>query len=381
MKYKFDIIIPVFQKAELLSLCLQSLHDTITQPTHIILINDGSPEECIGIMETYSLLDNHDIIYSIKNHSISYGCPKSLNEGLKFISPDTDFIVFADSDVIFTNNWQEEIAYTFSSDTAIGGVGGILLYPQTGGIQNSGISFFNYWGRHLFLNNLPDKLNVNKIFQVQATVFAFFATKPSIIQQVGLIDEGYFNGYEDWDYQTRIRKCGYNIVINSNIRLYHWEKSNGVHRETARKQNLGRFWSLNHTHIEHDLWNYIYVNLPKGSIEESYVGIDLSEARNDAKSIWENLKKQFNIEYIQDYSGLCSVHRKIWLPDILSIDSHCNPKSIIFLCDNFTQLTENKYWYSLRSIHKKTDIIIDMYANVISFQTLSECFWPGNKIR
>lgn len=377
----FTVVMPVFQTPNILSLCLDSLTRTITMPTHIILIDDGSPQESKLILERFAASEHLLCQVTLLCHSESIGCPKSINEGLR-ASPADGYIVFTDSDVIFSSGWQEEVHSTFQQDAQIGGIGGVLLYPQTGGIQSCGIGYHNYLGRHIFLNNNPDCLMKMGCFRVQATVFAFFAARADLVRRTGVIDEGFFNGYEDIDFQLRLRQLGYEIVINPQIRLYHWEKSNGAHRVFSRRQNLGRFWSKNCALIRDDMLDFLLPQIKRyAQYEKPYIGIDLSEARIDASAIWAALKEKVSIQRMLDVSAQCSGNKKLWLPELLSSDFFCVHSPLLFLCDNFTQLTENQYWFGQRRQYCREDLIVDIYANVLPVSQLEFCCWPGSKIR
>lgn len=378
---EFQIIIPVFQKSNILNLCLNSLLQTLTMPTHIIIIDDGSPSATKSVIEKFSSRKSPLFHFTVISHDNSVGCPKSLNEGIRISKPE-GYTIFVDSDIIFISEWQEKIHTTLTNEQSIGGIGGVLLYPQTGGIQNCGISYHNYLARHIYLNNDPSCLENIEMREVQATVFAFFATKSALVKQIGAIDENFFNGYEDVDFQMRIRKLGYKIIVDPQITLYHWEKSNGVHRTFSRKQNLGRFWARNHSIIYNDFIDYLLPQI-KHVINKNlhYIGIDMSESRNDTADIWDVLRTQLSIKYIEDISVNCTSSQKLWLPELLSNDFFCVQFPLIFLCDNFTQLTENRYWFRHRLQYCEDDIVIDLYANVMPARKLEGSCWPGNKIR
>ncbi len=377
----FTIIMPVFQTPNILSLCLDSLAHSITMPTHIIIINDGSPQESKLILEHFAASKHSLFQVSLLHHNESIGCPKSINEGLRAM-PAGEYTVFADSDVIFTDDWQEKIHSIFQKNLRIGGIGGVLLYPQTGGIQSCGISYQNYRGRHIFLNNNPSCLADIDYFPVQATVFAFFAARTPLVRQTGAMDEKFFNGYEDVDFQLRLRQLGYEIVIDPHIKLYHWEKSNGKHRIFNRRQNLGRFWSKNYELIQNDMLSFLIPQVERYvQRERPYIGIDLCEARIDADTIWTALKEILPIKRVVDISAHCAANQKLWLPELLSNDFFCIHSPLLILCDNFTQLTENRYWFGLRSQYCRDDLIVDPYANVLLAQQLELYCWPGSKIR
>ena len=375
----FQIIIPVFQTKNMFLLCINSLIETLTYPTELIIINDNSPFSCKEL-----ILQEEEIpkILNIKyvEHSFCHGFAKSINEGLDYVT-DARYVIFADSDIIFTAGWQDAVITTLQ-DCSVGAVSGVFLYPQSEGIQCCGIAYQNYLARHIYLNNKISQLSLAPIFDVQSTIFAFLAVKNDIVKKIGKLDEHFFNGYEDVDYQFRIRQNGYRIVTNTNMQFYHFEKSNGIHRQYQRKQNLGVFWAKHSSEVKNDLINFLQIQLEaRKQLSKHFVLINMSEAPNDANIIIEFLKTKLSIDTVLNLSNECSIEQKIWLSELLSSDSYALPKPYILLCDNFVQLTENAYWFKLRSQYNEKDMIIDLCANVIPFTALCGECWPGNKIR
>lgn len=370
---------PVFQTKPMFSLCIHSLLQSLEYPTELILINDGSGFDCQQhITKNFKIPKLLTINYIY--HPFSVGCSKSINEGLEHIT-DKTYVVFADSDIIFASDWQHLVIESLQ-DLSIGAVSGLFLYPQTGGVQCCGIAYQNYSAKHIYLNNKPEFLSLDSLYDVQAAIFAFMATRSDIIFDIGKLDEQFFNGYEDIDYQFRIRQKNYRIVINTSLKIYHFEKSNGIHRSFARKQNLGMFWAKHALEVKNDFYDFLSKQLAAlNTLSGPYVLVNLCEAQNNSEHTINFLRENLFIEKVIDCSSFCSVDKKIWLPEILSSDAYSLTHPYIFLCDNFVELTENDYWYKLRLNYSKKDIIIDLCANILSFHQLVNSFWPGNKIR
>lgn len=377
----FTIIVPVYQEAHIFQMFYESLRVSIKYQTQIIFINDNSGMEVGDFLQ--EIVAKPPVLCAVKVivHTQSKGCAKCINEAVPYILGT--YTVFLDSDTILPKNWQELTLQT-ASLPGIDCIGAVLLYPQTGGIQSCGIAYTQSLGRHLFLNSKPDRLDKYGIYEVQATVFAFFVVPTLILNKVGIINEQYFNGYEDLDYQMRIRQNGYHIKINPQIKVYHWEQSNGMHRTQNRKSNLGLFWSQHGKDVVYDLWDYLFREIQDAvNIENSYIGIDLSGSRLDADTFWQKLHENNN-RMIADYID-CShwIHEseQISIAKVTDIDLFRERRPLLFLCDNFIQLLGNHYWYLLRSQYYKDDMVVDLYGNVISFQDLFTQSWPGQKVR
>lgn len=377
--FRFTIIIPVFQQFNIFDLFITSLLNSIEYSTQIILIDDNSPQDVTCKIKKLSENSNEEVYIEFIRHEYNYGSSKCINEVLSMIKGE--IVAIIDSDTIINEGWQSVIINTLK-DTSIGGIGAVLLYPQTNGIQSCGITYTYGTGRHLMLNASPSNL-YNHVYEVQASIFAFFVTTADVISKVGMLDTSFFNGYEDIDYQMRIRKLGYKIVIQPQLQFYHWEKSNGFHREYNRRSNLGVLWKKHGDFIKEDLWDFIFQQFSIKQMERSYIGVDLCASRRDAVAFWKNVSKM-NAELITqciDYSYSVEDAMPIWLLQIIHYDFFRTPEPILFLCDNFVQLLGNDYWLKLRERYSQKDIIVDLYGNVIEFSTLKNHFWPGTKIR
>lgn len=377
--FQFTIIIPIFQQFNIFDLFITSLLKSIEYSTQIILIDDNSPRDVSDKIMELSQNSSKKIYIESLRHEYNCGSSKCINEAIPMIKGK--IVAIIDSDTIIYEGWQSIVINTLK-DTEIGGIGAVLLYPQTNGVQSCGITYTDGTGRHFMLNASPKNLS-NEIYEVQASIFAFFVTTAEVINKVGMLDPSFFNGYEDIDYQMRIRKLGYKIVIHPKLQFYHWEKSNGLHREYNRRSNLGFLWKKHGDFIKEDLWDFIFRQFSTRQIEPSYIGVDLCSSRRDAAAFWENVAK-FDAELIIqriDYSYSVEDAMPIWLLQIIHYDFFRTPEPILFLCDNFVQLLGNDYWLKMREKYSQKDIIVDLYGNVIEFNTLKNHCWPGTKIR
>lgn len=380
MHIVFSVIVPVFQKLSILRLCVEALKKTIEFPTEIILINDCSPHDVYEYLESLNAIEEVNCSFHIIHNLMSLGSVKSINRGISIASGE--IIVFMDSDVIMTGLWQKEMKDTLSI-AGVGAVGGILTYPQTEGIQSCGITFSSNMGRHLFLNNKLQTIcqHYPYGFKTNAIVFALCGFKKRLFCQIGTLDERFFNGYEDYDFGFRIKKMGLSLIINTKIRGMHFEKSNGIHRQINRKQNLGLFWNLHANEQICDLWDFMKKEADyAGMYSKHYIGLDLCQVRHDSNEAWKNISSWVAIDRVLDYSCF-SEETGISLLEFLAPDFFLYPIPIIFLCDNFVQLLGNSYWYSLRAEFCSLDIICDLCGNVVPFKDLQFSFWPGTKIR
>lgn len=92
MSLLISVIIPVYNTAQYLSRCLDSIISNSYDNLEIICINDGSTDESLNILREYEAKDNRIVVVDVSNGGVS----KARNIGLERASGE--FICFIDSD-------------------------------------------------------------------------------------------------------------------------------------------------------------------------------------------------------------------------------------------------------------------------------------------
>ena len=87
-----SIIVPIYNVEEYLSECIESLLNQTHQLIEIILVDDDSQDNCLGICYQYAEKDNRIIVLHKKNGGVS----SARNAGLK--RSTGEYIGFVDAD-------------------------------------------------------------------------------------------------------------------------------------------------------------------------------------------------------------------------------------------------------------------------------------------
>lgn len=95
---KFSIIIPVYKVEKYLCQCVDSVLGQSCQDFEVILVDDGSPDECPKICDEY--VEKHENIKCI--HLNNGGSSQARNAGLSIASGE--YIMFVDSDDYLVNS-------------------------------------------------------------------------------------------------------------------------------------------------------------------------------------------------------------------------------------------------------------------------------------
>lgn len=89
---KFSVVIPAYNVERYLSKCIESIINQTYSNLEIILVNDGSPDRCLEIMQQYAKQDRRIIVVSQENGGLS----AARNAGLRVATGD--YVSFIDSD-------------------------------------------------------------------------------------------------------------------------------------------------------------------------------------------------------------------------------------------------------------------------------------------
>ncbi|MDD5924225.1 MAG: glycosyltransferase family A protein [Clostridia bacterium] len=108
---KISIVIPVYNVEKYLSKCLDSVVNQTYKNLEIICINDGSTDNCLGVLQKYQKQDDRIIIIDKENTGLSdtrnVGTARATGEYLMYIDSD-DWIDIDTCEVALENIIKEE---------------------------------------------------------------------------------------------------------------------------------------------------------------------------------------------------------------------------------------------------------------------------------
>lgn len=220
-KIKVSVIVPIYNTEKFLEKCIESILNQTLKEIEIILINDGSTDNCHKICQEY-VEKNKDKIRYINNKNI--GCSATRNLGIELAQGE--YIAFVDSDDYIDKEMYEEMynkSQELKSDIVFCGLKTIYLKKNCTWNRNIKIkeNKYDYLKRKQLLNNPVNKLfkkhflKVNNILFPLDTQFAediVFCFKSVILAEK--IDA--------------VEKNFYNYIIHENNSVHNLEKRLGV---------------------------------------------------------------------------------------------------------------------------------------------------------
>lgn len=347
----YSIIIPYHSNQSFLKACLKSLLFTVPHDVEIIVVMNNSNSNELGIK-----LNKKRIKIVTYNQDLGYS--RAINYGAEIAKGK--YLIFCDSDTVYTNNWFANLTNFFQSNNKIGIVSSKLLNPETSRIIDFGMALSKLNNAHPYMDQLLDFELVNKSKKVQMACSANMLIEKKLFKVMGMHDENLVNFYQDNDLCLRLKDFNKECWVVSNSIVYHRGSSSNLSRHSYRADIKGYYVAKNLSRMSIDLniyykesFKYFNQNFQKAN---KYLLIDLSTV-GDREWYYDIIQSEFSIIDIYQFPVNDRDLDKIRLIDRLGFNILNTRIPLIYFVDRFIALKENHLWRDLRVI--KRDVIID----------------------
>lgn len=126
-----SIIVPVYGVERFLSKCIESLMNQTYKDIEIILVEDGSPDGCAEICDSYAKKDKRIIVV----HQVNQGVSAARNSGLEFAKGE--YIAFVDPDDWVSKDMYKNMLETLQQENADMAICGYDYYDEDGNVDES----------------------------------------------------------------------------------------------------------------------------------------------------------------------------------------------------------------------------------------------------
>ena len=195
--------------------CLKSVFEKTTFPEYEVVVvdnhsTDGTPEFLAGLAGREPRLK---ILLNPSNRGFAGGN----NDGIR--TAEGDVLVLLNSDTMVTEGWLERLTVYLENHPSAGLVG-----PVSNAVGNE--QRIHTEGR------IPSEIleegatwtssSRGDFFETERLGFFCVAARSRVIEEVGLLDEGFGRGFfEDDDFCIRVRRAGYGLVCLEDVFIYH----------------------------------------------------------------------------------------------------------------------------------------------------------------
>ncbi|WP_164779478.1 glycosyltransferase family 2 protein [Paenibacillus kobensis] len=302
--YKFSVVIPTYQRPELLANTLNYLNmqDRYLDDLEVIVVDDGSKDDATRRLATSfpAKFDLHYLYLEKDEHSCR---SRTRNEGAK--AAKGEIVVFIDDDILVRSSFLAEHArYHEQYDHLL--VLGYRRYldqettRSLGGLPLSWEELDNgstHESRHGLFQKQSFNMNLFEDAWVHVYSVIMSIKRSNLVRSQILFDEDYkVWGVEDADFGYRLYKNGYKIVVNPELETYH--QFHGEYHNVVLNYEMSQFLKTN-DRIFQDKHGFSYIYrmrdvwreaVFRGSINEDVSHVKLYVLRDKANA--ETLKKE-----------------------------------------------------------------------------------------
>ncbi len=244
------IIVLNWNARDFLPACLSALFDLDYPNFSVCLVDNGSDD---GSVELVQAQFPRTVI--ICNHA-NLGFAAGNNAALHYLT--TEFTVLLNPDVVVDPDWLRQLILPIASDAQIGVAGCKLYYPGRHLLQHAGgfIDEKQGFPGHFGLREV-DTGQYDTLRDVDYVIGAAMAIRRQTLEQIGLLDEGFFLFYEDTDFCFRARQAGYRVV--------YVPQATAVHVESVKTQKESDSY-LRHMYTSR--WRFLLKHYPTTHVIE-----------------------------------------------------------------------------------------------------------------
>ncbi len=243
---KVSIIVPIYNVEKYIKRCVDSIVGQTYYNLEIILVDDGSKDNCGVIIDEYAKNDERILVIHKKNGGLS----SARNNGLKLAKGD--YILFVDGDDYIDKYCVEKLISVIESDTDI------VLFPyireysdkkiQTHLFQDDYIKFDTEQVQEVLFSRLigPDEYmdKHNPVIMDRLNTAWGKLYNAKLIREIEFVDTKEIGTEDGWFNILAFEKVTGSIIYTE-ITWYHYEKSNtNSLLHTYREAYVDKRWNL-----------------------------------------------------------------------------------------------------------------------------------------
>lgn len=215
---KLRIIIPNYNGAHFLKNCLDSLRHQAYQNFRITVVDNGSSDESVTLLQRY--YPEADIL----NLPYNKGFAAAANAGIR--SSKEPYVMLLNNDTTVKHNCVEKLMNAITSDSQIFSAGAHVLSMRAPYLTDTSGDFYSFFGyafcRGQELSAVRFALSRHNQLSTFTNCGCAVIYRRCLLQKTGLFDERFFAYLEDVDLGFRARKMGYKNIVCTEAHVFHY---------------------------------------------------------------------------------------------------------------------------------------------------------------
>lgn len=207
-----------------------------------------------------------------------------------------------------------------------------------------------------------------------------------LLEEIGPLDERYYNTRENLDHCLKAYARGYYNYTSADSIAYHWVSQSGPARFARVEEDAALFWAEWSSLRSVDLDKFVdealdhILNSNPDLTTYSFEPLSLCRS-SDEEILLECLERRWNGVAARTHQTRIfnSLNEKLWLPMELPHRAMVNPAPYIYLVDRFSQLSENRLWFDTRRRFVDSELVMDTRASVLTTQELLAIYGEASK--
>jgi GT2 family glycosyltransferase len=361
-----SVICPIFNGMNFLPYFFQSLGSALPEQAQLILVDDGSTER---VFETVPEIAKASEVLRLRNDQ-NLGYSVAVNRA--FDAANGEIIIQLNTDLILQSNTITAMIDLIEREPKVGIVGSKLIFPTTHLIQHIGMAFGQHTKPHIYFELPSDHPLCVKTRECQITTGATVAMTRTVLEEVGRLDEQYFNCNEDIDHCLKALRSGFKNFVCAESVAYHWESQSGPSRFARVEASEAIFWAKWGGTYQVDLGQFVdealdYVISCNPALDKARFEILNLSRGVDESIVLEHVTKRW--PGIQDrtrqHRQVNNPVERLWLPMLLPYWVVDEPRPFIYLVDHYRELEDNALWFRNRRRIVEDELIVDLSAAAV----------------
>lgn len=212
---KTTIIIPIWNQADYLKQCLESIDAYTPEENEVLLIDNASTEDMSFLEQELLLHPNWTYVRNEMNN----GAARAINQGMQLGTGD--YFVWGNSDIVVSKEWLKGLIEAAESANDIGLVGPMSNYVFSPQLER-GETGYDSIIKYLVFAETYRKAHRGLYVPYWKIIPFCGLIKRSVTDKVGLMDDSFFPGnFADDDYCMRLMAAGYRNLIVKDVFIHH----------------------------------------------------------------------------------------------------------------------------------------------------------------